>query len=316
MLRRALAVTMTSGTMCLSALAIGGAPAFADGGLISAECDQSLPGCKATAGSSTTVRGTGTEKSDSRKRSRSGTTRTCTSAGLEMPCSIPEIGAIRADGCYYARASGPPDPAFQTAVRGSGSGAWWDRTCLGGGEIGATTVWLPAGAASQVAAPPPVVVARQAVSRLRLPEPPIASNPAPGAMHLVSLPTWLWIDRGPWEARSATASVPGVSVTVTATPARVEWSMGDGSTVTCDWPGTPYPRDGDPRAASPDCGHTYARSSAGLPGQAFPVSATVSWDIAWAGGGQTGTLPDLQTTGSAAFRVAESQALVAGNGAG
>ena len=51
--------------------------------------------------------------------------------------------------------------------------------------------------------------------------------------------------------------------------------MGDGSTVTCDGPGTPYQAETDPKASSPDCGHTYLRSSARESGQAFVVSATV-----------------------------------------
>lgn len=317
MLKQAVGLAAGGAMMCCGALAVGATPAFAGDGVATAWCDDSLPGCTAKAGSMKTVGGTGGERAYGGARGRSVGSRTCASGGIEMPCSIPNVGAMRTDGCYYRRASRPPDPALQPVQRGSGPGGWWVRTCVGGAEVGGGTVWLPDGQAPAAAAPPPpIVIARQAMSQLRLPQPPIASNPSPGAMHLVSLPTWLWIDRGQWESRSATASVPGVSVTVTATPVRVQWSMGDGSTVTCDGPGTPFPANGDPRAASPDCGHTYTRSSAGLPSQAFPVTATVSWDIAWAGGGQSGVLPDLQTTSSATFRVAESQALVASNGAG
>jgi hypothetical protein len=160
-----------------------------------------------------------------------------------------------------------------------------------------------------------VVVARQAVSQLRLDSPRIGSNPAPGTAQLVSLPTWLWIGPAGWGARSATATVPGVSVTATATPTTVSWSMGDGSsTVTCRGPGTVFPAGGDPKASSPDCGHTYTRSSAGQPGEAFGVTATITWAISWAGGGQAGTLPALTTQATAAFTVAESQALVAAGG--
>jgi hypothetical protein len=67
---------------------------------------------------------------------------------------------------------------------------------------------------------------------------------------------------------------------------------------------------GDPAASSPDCGHTYTRSSAGVPGQAYPVTATVTWEITWTGGGEQGTLPALETTSTTVFRVAESQALI------
>jgi hypothetical protein len=103
--------------------------------------------------------------------------------------------------------------------------------------------------------------------------------------------------------------VPGESVTATATPVSVTWHPGDGSTVTCQGAGTPYTSADNP-AASPDCGHTYTSSSAGQPGGAFQATATITWDITWQGGGGAGgALPPLFTTATAAFRVAESQAL-------
>jgi hypothetical protein len=147
-------------------------------------------------------------------------------------------------------------------------------------------------------------------NRLRLPAPAIAANPV--GDQLVNLPTWLWLSS--WEPVSATATVPGVSVTAVATPTSVSWSMGDGAVVTCAGQGTPFRPGGDPKAPSPDCGYTYRSSSATQPGQAFPVTATVHWTVTWAGAGQSGTFPDLTTTGNAAFRVAESQALNNGGG--
>ncbi|WP_328869645.1 hypothetical protein OHT76_05730 [Streptomyces sp. NBC_00287] len=149
--------------------------------------------------------------------------------------------------------------------------------------------------------------------QLRLPSPQIEANPE--GDQLVGLPTWLWLDDGAWGPVSAVASVPGVSVRAVARPARVEWAMGDGSTVRCDGPGTPYGSagksrtPGGPQGESPDCGHTYRTSSAGQRSSAFPVSATVHWAVTWAGAGESGVFPGLTTTSYAAFRVAESQAL-------
>ena len=92
--------------------------------------------------------------------------------------------------------------------------------------------------------------------------------------------------------------------------------VGDGATVICRGPGTPYAGGADPAAASPTCGHTYTRSSAGQPGAAFRVTVTVTWDISWRGtGGAGGTLPPLFTAATARFRVAESQAVNPGGGA-
>ena len=160
-------------------------------------------------------------------------------------------------------------------------------------------------------APSPATVARIAYQQLRLPVPAIAVNP-PGEQ-LVNLPTWIWLSSG-WMQVSATASVPSVSVTAVATPTTVSWSLGDGSAVTCASAGTPFPPGTDPKASSPDCGHTYHASSASQPSQAFSVTATVHWTVTWSGAGQGGTFPDMTTSGNAAFRVAESQALNNGGG--
>ncbi|WP_255375761.1 hypothetical protein [Saccharomonospora sp. CUA-673] len=73
--------------------------------------------------------------------------------------------------------------------------------------------------------------------------------------------------------------------------------------------GSPFPSGGDPKAPSPDCGHTYRQTSQGQPNNTYPVSATVHWTVTWSGAGQSGTFPDLTTTSNATFAVAESQAL-------
>jgi hypothetical protein len=157
--------------------------------------------------------------------------------------------------------------------------------------------------------PPPAVLAQVAVSHLLLANPVIQSSPAPGALQLTRLPVWLWIALAAWQPQSATAQVPGESVTATATPVSAAWSMGDGTTVTCHGPGTPY-SGGNPAAASPTCGHTYQRSSAGQPSGAYQVTVTITWDITWmATGGAGGALAPLHTAGAAQFQVAESQAL-------
>ena len=156
--------------------------------------------------------------------------------------------------------------------------------------------------------PPPGVLGQVARRLLVLPSPVIRSSPAPGDLQLVHLPVWLWVNRAVWVPRSKTAAVPGEQVTATAIPVSVTWRMGDGSVVTCRGPGIPYSRRYSPASASPDCGHTYGRSSAGQPRGAYRVAATITWDVTWqATGGAGGTLPPLFSTAAAAFRVAESQ---------
>lgn len=190
-----------------------------------------------------------------------------------------------------------------------GPGAWYVWQCSEGVTDGLyrPPVWIPDGQQPEpTLLPSPAELAQLARKQLRLPAPTIAANPA--GDQLVNLPTWMWLRDG-FRPVSATASVPGVSVTATAAPTSVVWSMGDGSTVTCIGAGTPYTAGTDPKASSPDCGHVYRRSSASQAGQAFPVTATVHWTVTWSGAGQGGTFPNMTTTGTADFRVAESQAL-------
>jgi hypothetical protein len=208
----------------------------------------------------------------------------------------------------------PARPALRTLPAADPApgqqGAWYVWKCSTAGVTDGLyrpPVWIPDGQRPDAAQlPSPAELAQRAYKQLRLPTPSIAANPA--GEQLVNLPTWMWLSNG-WGPVSATATVPGVSVTATATPTSVVWSMGDGSTVTCTGAGTPFHPDTDPTASSPDCGHTYRTSSASQAGQAFPVSATVHWTVTWSGAGQGGVFPDLTTTGNAAFRVAESQAL-------
>jgi hypothetical protein len=162
----------------------------------------------------------------------------------------------------------------------------------------------------------PETVAQQAVRQLQLPSPVIRMNPDASAAQVVGVPVWLWVDRGGWRPVSKTVQVPGVAVTAMATPQRVIWSMGEGGSVTCAGPGTPYSTAYPAQASSPDCGYTYRRSSAGQPGEAFPVTATVVWTAVWHGGGRSGTVPGLVSRARVPVRVSEVQGvIVSGTGA-
>lgn len=228
-------------------------------------------------------------------------------SGKEIPCER-DGGWAGADGCYYKLAE--PSPSTIEALGGqpAGPGGWYTQVCYN--QDGTATSGF--GGFQWIAGAPPVVspevLARQARERLNLPEVRIRMNP-PGDQ-LVNLPIWLALDPSSWRAQSATASVPGVSVTAAARPVTVSWSMGDGTTRTCEGPGTAWKPGTDPRAASPDCGHVYRRSSAGAAGGAYTVSATVTWEVTWAGAGQSGTVPGLETTGQVQTRVRESQTVV------
>lgn len=127
-------------------------------------------------------------------------------------------------------------------------------------------------------------------------------------MALVKMPVWLWLptqknNLGP---KTTSASAGDVTVTAKATVAKVKYDMGDGSTITCDGPGTPYePRYGD--KASPDCGHRYQSTSANQPGGHFTIKATAVWSVNWKGGGTSGSFDVTPSGGSTTLRVGELQ---------
>ncbi|MGH8996476.1 MAG: hypothetical protein ACRDYB_10675 [Acidimicrobiales bacterium] len=207
-------------------------------------------------------------------------------------------------GCTYA-VVGPPYAQLM-GVGGPQPGKWVIPTCSGPGAIDPMPAFWVTGAqlaagAVQVNA---VLVAEQAVKQLGLGSPTIEMAPPTGDPQLVSVATWLWIAPSAWKTMTASAAAGPVTTTATATPQKVVWDMGDGDTVTCDGPGTPYdPNDPD---ATTDCSYAWAD-----PGT-YQVTATVYWSVTWTasgapGGGNLG----LQAGPPAGVKVAveESQAI-------
>jgi hypothetical protein len=230
--------------------------------------------------------------------------------GAVVPCYIEGRGSLGSDGCYYQTFDNGPPP-----TGAEGPGAWYVRSCRDdvrfgplGVPLGGGLVWLPDGDASLVS---PEVLAQQAVSRLDLPAPVIHVNPllklaGETLAVMVHVPTWLWVDAVAWRSRSATASAGGISVTATATPTSVEWFTGDGAAVRCNGPGQQWKAGMDPSKPS-SCGHTYTTPTAA--GKPYALRATVTWEITWAGGGATGTVPALTTTAGMDLEVVEAGAL-------
>lgn len=349
--KRIVIVTVTGTATCL--LLVGAAPAFAGGPWGSADCKQTpSPACQLGAGNGGTGSAPGGanpgpgKKPGSQGGNQGGNQQKGNGDQVIGPpdktvsCSYqksnyqppaggtatiayvppPRRGGGEVQQALFQQAGIPvatrlAGKARALAQPGQGPGAWYIYKCSGSGfgdGMFHAPIWIPEGQQPGSAPlPSPAELAQIARSQLRLPSPKIAANPR--GDQLVTLPTWLWLSSG-WDQQSATAAVPGVSVTAVAKPTSLVWSMGDGSTVTCRSGGTPFPAGGDPKASSPDCGHTYRASLAGQANDAYPVSATVHWAISWSGAGQAGTFPDMTTTASAAFRVAESQALNTGGG--
>ena len=134
-------------------------------------------------------------------------------------------------------------------------------------------------------------MAAQAINQLPIQGPQIETAPNSAGSGLVGLPVWLWtaVSGATWGPTSATASVPGLSVTATARATKIEWDMGDGHSVTCANPGTPYAASfgGQP---SPTCGYVYTASSHGTSGGRFTITGVTTWQVDWAGGGESGVI--------------------------
>ena len=200
---------------------------------------------------------------------------------------------------------GPPVPAGSDLV----DDHVYYRACVNGdGEVvfQGWTRWTAAEIQALAAD-----LAYEASRELPLPHPHPALSPAIGTDQLVGLPTWLWLEPGSWATLDATATVPGLSATATATPTQVRWDMGDGTVVTCAGPGVAYDPARDDDAQSTDCKHTYQHVSAGEPSGSYAATVSVEWAITWsATNGQGGTLPGTSRGTSFPVPVAERQAVV------
>ena len=241
-----------------------------------------------------------------------GSTPDCVLPGTHdaVACYDPTFGWwSNSQGCYFkAVAPQPPpnDPVWNGHYR---SGQVYTATCLGGGAIGGGWVWLPNPPDGYGPSVSPATLAQRALDTMRLDGPAIGMAPGPGKTGLVGLPVWLWtaVSASTWGPTSASASIPGLTVTATARATRIVWDMGDGHTVTCANPGTPF-TSASPSTASPTCGHVYARSSAQQPDAVYPVVATTTWEVAWSGGGQSGVLTVTRMSRTS-VRIGELQVL-------
>jgi hypothetical protein len=149
--------------------------------------------------------------------------------------------------------------------------------------------------------------AQIAVAQLRVPDPVVRTSPPETSALLVGLATWLWIHN--WEPQSASATLAGLTATVTATPTAVRFDTGDGATVACRDGGVPYDPSRPPDAQSSGCTHVYTRrSTIDDPAGTYTLTATVTYDVTWyATNGQTGRLDPLTRTASIPVKVVESQ---------
>lgn len=241
----------------------------------------------------------------------------CHFLGVAYPCYDSVLGWFdEISGCYYAvatRPAGPNDPINLSvgAYHPPGDGTYYNVECVGPSNSTVSGyTWLPSPPPGLPAPPTPGSLAARAIRLLNLAGPEIRTSPPADQEQVVGVPMWVWtsVDPSTWGTRSVTAAVPGESLTATAAAERITWNFGDGTTLVCAGPGTPYTPADNPASPSPTCGHTYTTSSDGQPGNVYQLTATTTWLVRWAGAGTSGEL-SVSRSSQIALRVAEAQAI-------
>lgn len=247
----------------------------------------------------------GTQRSDAQTPAPPGVSHRDPNASTIVP-GVPDRCLVT-----WTPPAGMRSPRYASLDTNPADGVWYASSCAQFGNGPGVPTFFQGFAQGGAAKVPITVVAQRAEQQLKPLAPVVESSPGNGAPLVVQLPTWVWIAPGSWAPVSATASVPGESVTATATPVRATWSWGDGISTVCAGPGTPFtPGVSDPAAASPTCGHTYHVTSGRQPGLKFPVTATVSWSVSWSGAGRSGVLQDLTTSATVWRTVEQVQSVI------
>ncbi|EFL39393.1 secreted protein [Streptomyces griseoflavus Tu4000] len=161
----------------------------------------------------------------------------------------------------------------------------------------------------------PEILAGLAYAEIRVPGTEVTL--APTETTKVNLPTWAWLDGAEFKPVSVTASVPDIGISATATAEPVSLEIKPGTPDAQTYPasgvcgidgrriGEPYQKGDADR--TPPCGVKYLRSSGD---GAFPLQATVTWEIHWTGtGGAGGDLPDGEFGATQDVVVQEIQAI-------
>ncbi len=229
-------------------------------------------------------------------------------SGDEVPCRMGDWYWVPG-WMAYAKLTDPQPPKSDPVWEGHEDGAiyttgrWMGDPRINPGEIGER--WSPEPPWENL--PNPIEIALEAVAAMQLRAVYIGIVPddAEGSVGLIGLPTWMWAE-DPTENTvgpiTRSASAGGYTVTATGELDRVVWDMGDGTTITCEGPGTPY-EDGYLDSDSPDCGHRYQS-----PGE-YTVTPTSHWVINWSGMGQSGVFL-LEVLDSTTITIGEAQVIV------
>jgi hypothetical protein len=244
----------------------------------------------------------------------------CSWLGKVYQCHDEQMGWFdNRDGCYYLLMI--PQPAYDSTLwegHPSVQGAIYQfmcpsRTGTGGGWQWRVTSPQPA------AVVPAVQLAQQAFATLTLPKPVPPSSPSGARLPdgrpytVVQVPTWYWTTPASYVPQHARAAAGPVWAQVTVAPVALTFAPGNtASTVSCVGPGTVWTAAAGPWTQAPGgCDYGYPQSTYGYPGGELSATYGIVWRAVWTGSGGTGgTFPDVTSTATARFAVAEAQAVI------
>ncbi|MEU4197873.1 hypothetical protein AB0E69_38675 [Kribbella sp. NPDC026611] len=242
----------------------------------------------------------------------------CQFGGAPQACTSALGSWSNSNQCYLQSLS-PQPPYSDPAWEGHTDGAVWACVREEGYDKGkhlvTRWVWIPG--RPDIAVVDPVTLAYQAIAQMHLAPPLIKTAPAVGQVGLVNMPVWLWVTKteSTWGPIQRSASVPGLTVTATAQVKAVNWSMGDGNTIRCEGPGTPYAASMGIKD-SPTCGHRYKKTSSKLSDCRYPVTAVAQWDVTWRSTlGDSGEISMTQEAGTR-LRIGEGVPVLVDPGGG
>lgn len=230
-----------------------------------------------------------------------------------VPCTSNDGYWSNSYNCYI-RVLAPQPPAGDPNWQGHEPGDGAVYSCYQPQTGILVDIWAQDPPPGSGAGPTPREVAQLAIERMRLSaiDIGIAPKPGPDSVGLVGMPVWMWAKSpsdNTYGPSTASATAGGMTITATARVRRITWDMGDGTEVVCNTAGTAYmPSFG--RRESPDCGHTYEKSSAHMAGDVYNVTATSSWVVTWSGAGQSGTILLNGLSRTTQIRIGEAQVLV------
>ena len=204
-----------------------------------------------------------------------------------------------------------PAQVHQLGLGPAPAGKAWAELACGGTLPGVAVILVSTGTGTSQVTPQQLMM--QAYGELRVPSLSPSTAPPLGHDGLVGLPEWFWVPPAGWHSRTSTVSVGPVWAKVTATPFSLTFEPGAGiSPVTCQGPGTAYDPSRPAASQHTSCSYTYVQPSAGLPGNVYQASVSVTWRVDWVGSGGAGGVltPALSVPVALTIPVAQGEALV------